>query len=268
MDNDNDEIFANAVILNKKSYCAGGPTLPMARFWNRGTHLTVHVIFVHTLTCILPRRDVGTELEDSIRELKRRLDFFVADYRLSLGPGEDVPTAFIIQLCRYICFMFYKATIVGEQMIWPVANFVEFGIRCLSGNARASDLTAEQFWLLRAALVMSRSLFFCGLEAPFSLVEDFKRAIGGTENLDPTAVAALQRCKLQVPGYCWKQRGWGQNYDVVSVVLGCNVPLLLRPVSTPGELPLKMRVVNEAYVEGIMNGEMLGNLPVNTVTLV
>ena len=54
INDDNNEMSLNALRVHEQSYCAGGPRLPMMRFWNRGTYLTVHVIFVHNLTCILP----------------------------------------------------------------------------------------------------------------------------------------------------------------------------------------------------------------------
>ena len=99
-------------------------------------------------------------------------------------------------------------------------------------------------------------------------MEDFQTARANTANIDPRLLPALRYCKFQVPGYCRNQQDWGQNGDIVSIVLGCHVPLLLRPVSEPGRLPLVMRVISEAYVYGIMDGEALGRLPVNKITLI
>jgi hypothetical protein len=42
--------------------------------------------------------------------------------------------------------------------------------------------------------------------------------------------------------------------DVVCVLLGCKVPLILRPVGD------NFKVVGDAYVNGFMNGEALENV--------
>ena len=264
---EHNEATPNTVILPTAPYSAGGRVLPMAHFSNDGTGLIVKVILVHPLSYILPRR---ADLEP-IEELTRRLRFLITDYVLSTNRRVDVPESFSLEICAYVCLRFYEATFhtmhplgIIEQ-VWPATDFVNFGMKCLPGNGLPSDCTEAQLDLLRTVLSPARSLFFCELKAPFSLEEDFSTARANIANIDPGVLPALRHCKFKVPGYCRNQQDWGQNGDIVSVVLGCHVPLLLRPVSAPGEVPLVMRVISEAYVYGIMNGEALGKLPVTTL---
>ncbi len=128
------------------------------------------------------------------------------------------------------------------------------------------DCTPAQLRVLSTALTPYRSLFFCELRPPFSIIEDFSASFTEVTIMDPDVMPTLKRIPFLVPGYCRNQEGWGQNGDVVCTVLGCNVPLLLRPVSRAGELPLVMRVISEAYVSNIMKGEALSKFTVCEVT--
>jgi hypothetical protein len=51
--------------------------------------------------------------------------------------------------------------------------------------------------------------------------------------------------------------------DIVVVLLGCNVPLLLRPISSrAAKFEQKFRIVGSCYIVGLMNNEaLLGPLP-------
>ena len=255
-------------------YEAGG-RLQLARFNANLTRLTVRVILVHTLSFILPRCHFGAELSP-VEELTRRLGFLIADYATSTNRRTDVPQSFGVEIAAYISLRFYIATFHTiylpsmVERIWPISDFVRFAFKCMPGNGLASDCTPAQLELLGTALNPYRSLFFCELPTPaFSLESDFRSTRANPSDLDAGVLESLRHCKFQVPGYCRNQHDWGQNGDIVSIVLGCHVPLLLRPVSAVGERPLVMKVVSEAYVYGIMNGEALGKgLPVCEITLV
>jgi hypothetical protein len=49
-----------------------------------------------------------------------------------------------------------------------------------------------------------------------------------------------------------------EKNDIVVVLLGCNVPLLLRPVSSHvTKFEQKFRIVGSCYIVGLMNNEAL-----------
>jgi hypothetical protein len=72
----------------------------------------------------------------------------------------------------------------------------------------------------------------------------FKRALH-------TAMNGYPRIILTHNGYIARSRITVQEKDLICVVLGCVIPLILRPVNDHFE------IVGEVYVEGIMNGEAL-----------
>jgi hypothetical protein len=261
------------VMVTKAGYAAGGNRMPLARFSSNLTRLTVKVLLLHTISYILPRRHFEQEL-GPVQELTRRLRFLLTPYFGSPEQRVGVSMQAITQITAYICLRFYEATFPTStvpqelQRAWSATEFVDFALKCVIGDGRDSDCTPVQLHLLSTALSPSRSLFFCELEQPFSNIEDFNAFHMQTADIDPDVIPTLARSRFLVPGYCRNQEGWGQNGDIVCIVLGCNVPLLLRPVSRAGEVPLVMRVISEAYVYGVMKGEALGRIPVNEITLV
>jgi hypothetical protein len=278
MSTDINQATPDFVMIPEAGYSAGGSRMPLARFSSNLTRITVQVLLLHTICYILPRHHFEQEL-GLVEELTRRLRFLLVPY---FGPpeqrvgvsGQAISGQAMMQIHVYICLLFYEATFLTStvpqelQQAWSATEFVKFALECILGNGRDADCTPAQLHLLGSALSSSRSLFFCELESPFSIIEDFKALHMQTADIDSNVIATLERCRFLVPGYCRNQEGWGQNGDIVSIVLGCNVPLLLRPVSRAGEFPLVMRVISEAYVYGVMKGEALAKIPVNEITLV
>lgn len=257
-----------------EQFKAGG-RLCLARFNMNLTRLTVKAVFLHNIEYILPRQHGGTDLPP-VEELTRRLRFMIADYALATNQRNDKPRSFGLEIAAFASIRLYQATFYSVyfqsmvEKVWPVSKFVQFAMKCIPGNGLTSDCTAAQLDMLRTGLANYRSLFRCELPAPaFSLEADFRASRDNVSNIEDGVLASLRHCKFQVPAYCRNQHGWGQNGDILSIVYGCNMPLLLRPVSPAGQLPRLMRVVSEAYVYGVMKGEALGKgLPEYEITLV
>ncbi|KAF2622210.1 HET-domain-containing protein [Macroventuria anomochaeta] len=272
----NDKERTPAPFPSSDYFNAGGRSFPVALFSDDCTRLTVHAMFVHNLSYIIPQRQLDSRLAP-IEELRRRLQFLVILFLESArAPGSrELPEEPVVtELCAYVCLRFYEATMLTSnlsdlvQQVWSATDFVQFCLKVIPGGGRETDCTPEQLDILQTALSPFRSLICCELKAPFSLVEDFQATAMNSSHVHSRTITTLRQCRFLMPGYCRNREEWGWHGDVIAIVLGCNVPLILRPVSRPGELPTVMRIVSEAYVQGIMHGQALNKYPVQQITLV
>lgn len=270
---DDTAIDTALLVAAPKPYNAGGSDPPFARFSPDLNHLTCRIIFIDSLSWVLPATFQGIEL-DPIKELDRRMKVLQSPYhpwlsRLDLTDGLFQEHMAYLALCLYIATLQSMDDDDRTQRLWPPNDFVRFVINCCFGKAQQSDCSPAQWELLQMSLLDARSFFVCKLPQAFSLAADFLDSVTDRTKVSQDKLAALETSSLHVPGYCRGHHQVGEHGDFVCIVLGCRTPLLLRPVSPMGQRPLLAKVVSPAYVYGLMSGEAVTKgLPVHEVTLV
>lgn len=250
---------------------------PTAQFSSDGTCLTVDVIFVDALDYNVPPELDGDGVDvDVLKALKGRLGLILVHLlHVDRNPGfmASLPELVLEMIIAYASVRLYQATYFPPRakQVWPLETFVKLCIRLRMESDELPHFTSEQLDVLRNALSLEYFWFSCGLNSYSLLLEDLQAAAILPPNTLPEIVAALGHCKFPVFGECPNAQASFEEGDMVAIVLGCDIPLILRPMSLvgpSGELQLRMRVIGEAYVDGIMDGEALGKCPVERITLV
>jgi hypothetical protein len=261
------------------TYQAGGLQMARTKFSHDGRFLMTEAILVGRVQHVLAKR--GGHFgpgSGPVQELVLRFTYIVAQYR---DAQPHVSGAYVVKLGSFLAKMLYY-TIFGisphadlPDDTWPLMDFVNLCLKSVLGPVSASEIPAPRLKSLETRLLATGSSFVASLEPEFSLVEDFQASFtrGGLQaaftgdGLSDEDLATVARIPFfQVLGLCRRRRGWlfqdqGER-DYTVVVPGCSVPLLLRPVDGSGTMGGAMRIVSDAYVYGVMDGEALGkNLP-------
>jgi hypothetical protein len=256
-------------ITNMTRFRAGGPQVSNLGFFNNDRFFRLEAIVVGPILHTLPRKHFGRTL-GPIEELARRMNYLSADYVNAVTrPSNNLLRC----LAGFVAKMLYCATYelpdrpaphhLDEQ--WPPMEFVK---TCIDAVTQSQGLSISPARLSRLETEFSkpRSIFMVNLPPPFSLLDDLLSSLTNTHGLtahDRHMISSIP--SFQVPGYCRVQEGWGQG-DYVAVIPGCKVPLRLRPINA-NDCSV-MRVISEAYVYGIMDGEALERLPRQRIVLV
>ena len=146
---------------------------------------------------------------------------------------------------------------------------LEFAIVCRNIRDRLSslkDCTPSQRDFVQRGLLAKRSLFRCCLpEQSLSLVELKINSIDRLREWKgkPHDIPMRHGLKMAARQLVGLSRAEVEVGDIIAVIIGCNVPIILRPVKETRHF----RVVGAAYVERLMKGEALGKLPEVEITL-
>lgn len=226
--------------------------------------LTVRGILISTI-----ESTVYSHLPDTMHgadfEFARRLRYLVSDFqRDGVVPAALLPYKFAE------LFIAVASTIwCNELEFWPGPEFVEFCERCFRGESSFSDTTPLQQSFLKRGLLQDRSLFKCLLpdrslrkgESAAELLETFLEHDEARTKLRPSIGKDWEQ--LPISQLIGISRVRFEIGDQVAVILGCNIPLVLRHVEGTGYF----RVVGAAYVTFLMKGEAVGNLSEVDITL-
>lgn len=145
----------------------------------------------------------------------------------------------------------------------------DFCVRCFHGESNFSDATPPHQSLLKRGLLQERSLFKCSL-----LDRTWPRGESATKRLETSLEHNKNNPALRAAvGEAWEQLPISQVIglsrvrvevgDQLTVIRGCNVPIVLRSVEGTGHF----RVIGAAYVECLMDGQAVGILPELAITL-
>ena len=108
------------------------------------------------------------------------------------------------------------------------------------------------------------------LPEPLNLLDDAKRFLGDNFLDDSEALKWFRENKRgSVVGYCRNQEDLSGAY--ASIVTGCRLPLLLQLVDSrtaPRHPPLTWRIMSEAHIHGVMEGEAVSRLQARVIELV
>ena len=256
-------------IIDMKKFRAGGLEVSNMEFFENDRFLGLEAILVGKISHILPRQQSGSTL-GVIEELERRMNYLSIDY---LRTGSRITGSVLLCLTGFIAKMLYCATFelpdsaahhqLDDQ--WPVIDFLRTCIDAVT-RSKTAPITPARLSRLETVFSKPKSMFKVNLPPPFSLLGNLLPSLTRPQDLtaqDRQTIASIP--SFQVPGYCRVQEGGAQG-DYVAVVPGCKLPLILRPL-VPEDHKV-MHVVSEAYVYGLMDGEVLGLLPRQRIVLV
>lgn len=254
-------------------FSAGGPIDSIDHWLFHHGLLTAHAIHIMTIDDVLPGEDTLVESDAVAAELKKRLDFLGIDYSLEEEiPYNTLMATFTFLWCHLLQAVRGTTELRGElpdlQLHW-----LYLCLSCLFEQEDAIESSEEiLIEFITTGLFKHRSLFKCSRPSELFSVEDILQKwialladLYQSLDIEYAADSALQVDISILPlsqtfGICRVQAKVG---DIVSVIRGCDFPLLLRK----DEVSQHYRIVGAAYVHGIMNGEVLGKLPETKITI-
>ena len=261
--------------LGNKYHKAGGELKSSVVVSGDCMSLTVNAI------CIQPMPDnfLWTDnkgLDNQVNQLKILIIYVMKTFKV-LDVEQLISqdcSAVPIELIGIMLYQTLLVTVMSSSVYknWKLTDFIMLVNECIRGNHRDASCTATQLQLLRGCFVWNRSFFITYLPASFSLVEDCLKdsdglVVGPIE--DPLTVAWLEKVNnLRLGCSSIRYREDWEEGDTITIVPGCCLPLILRPVARAEDGTPRFKIVGEAYVFGLMRGEAIGKFPQQTIQLV
>ena len=252
---------AGGLCFSSKNYSTGGLQCDMDHVSFDGNLLTVRGILVSKVDSIIWGNVSDTICEENF-EFIRRLKFLAADFQLD----DDASPILLLYIFGELWCAMVSTSGRDKVDLWPCDEFAGFCGACFRGEASISETTPLQHGLLQRSLLRNRTLF------KSSLPDRSLRKGESTKTRLETPLESSRELRTSV-GKCWDQLPASQMVgfsrvraevgDQVAVILGCNVPLILRPV----EGTENFRIVGAAFINSLMEGAAVGNLPEVDITL-
>lgn len=216
--------------------------------------------------------------------------------------GEPAPPEFAVQyenMKRHDNFLFYKAGILSIMGCFVTLPAAVTAIRCLPILGQIAILTVlvgmqyiavkptlvfilllpifrRMYIFLLAPILLILAYYLCAHIYPVATLDVLAymgvTTAGSTTGLpsDCAAYASSIGLVANKHALCFTEhRLMGlvplltQSDDIVVIVHGCDVPFVIRPTERKGYY----RLVGEAYVHGVMNGEMMFDIANNSVDI-
>ena len=260
---------ASGLRFSRGSISPGGNVHGLSVSSFHGGHLTVQSILIGPIHAYI-RGDNPNTIHEADSEFRSRIKFLLSGFVHEEEWNDD--TACIIALMFKLAVL-RKAIALTlpsiDQDFWSDKEFTAFCLQFARGSSSLKDCTSSHRDLVQKGLLEKRSLFRCCLpEQSLPLAErtllgsDVGPLAGKTGETPQTILmnGGMQMAARQLLGL---SRAEVEVGDIIAVVIGCNAPIILRPVEDTGHF----RVIGAAYVERLMEGQALGKLPEVDITL-
>lgn len=197
-----------------------------------------------------------------------------SDFLFPLGTADKYLSKDVLKM--YQCTLEYEGIVLGlpfKGKMYPYTKppqpLLEEYWRSLCGDRKekmhpAPKSVAERYqnWLSVGRFLFSSNVF----ENPWQRVTEEMRKMTGTGpdfgTLIPTCAVGRRLCVTKL-GYIGFVPPLASEDDVICLIQGAQVPFVLRPAQISGSYSVspsvrKYQLVGEAYVHGVMDGELIG----------
>lgn len=251
-------------------YKAGGDLNSSVAVSSDWASLTVNTNYIQPMPDHLVWND-NNDRNHTVNQLKSLINFVMRNFEV-LNEEQRLSQSFSLVSVLYIGSMLYQTLFVSvtgssAYAIWKSEDFILCVRDYIEGKRFAPDCTAAQLQLLRACFIWHRTFFVTYLPPSFSLAEDCLLDLVLPTMIrfhDPLTVAWLEKVKYQRLG-CSSHREDFEEGDTITIIPGCRLPLILRPLARAEDGTPRFKIVGEAYVFGIMNGEAIEKLPQQSI---
>jgi len=156
-------------------------------------------------------------------------------------------------------------------------EFEDFCQRCLQGHAELSDLGRKLQRILQRAFLRDRCLFKGALPprptpsrgSTIKLESNMERRYDKILSMEPEQWVRVDQSVVGVLASSPRSQIFGLSRvharvgDHLTTIIGCDVPILICSIEGTGHF----RVIGPAYVDCLMKGQAIGNLPEVNITL-